>query len=788
MPYFHGIVLFAGKWFRLLTNVKHTPGTSVKESFEGGPYKPAFLDHFFAGGYRVEVRKIHGRKFDGIKSAPASITRKLDSGEVLRFSNASDQYTIRIKGSNGWLSAFNEVGLLISNSKKMPKRLTELVRLSCMWLFRSEGNALKMEVIDHVALGMPDEYVDGATAISRGVAIQCVKSNTSASRSWKARMIWRIISGELTVVQIRMICKEGLLKGNALILPKRMMNGFDLRTFAPNIKPEVRSTGWQWLTLEPSYGAIPVKSDDLTHAIYRNVKGLYDDDTLLSCLEESLKQFKADLMDGKRSEWMEKLADNADEILHEDAEEKFTKDRGLVARIQLAVAQLSKLGVPLNASQTLMYLSVGGLRNQLLGDKASGMVWTDKTRHWFPVPWAYAAHIYTKEVLEVFGFEMPNHARGFFHKETHSFVVPGAFFKKNFSNHGGPDLDDTVKVHIRRILLSNGRTQMMGFILRNPNDFGEWSMIPIDRIGPVFHKYGQQPPLVDLQELNTNVPQFSKLRRQLNIGSLPAIITPRQRGDVFSLEDEETVRLASQMFPAGVGGTVIPKMIWYAQFGTYITDLVASNEDIIDVLQQGQAGSDDVTLIKNWVDKTFVKMGEQLNFTMSPFWYYTRLPVAIKEEMGWSTPDDIDSCSWVRLHRTREYLVRQYLKEMTDWLNTNVVMPEVLTNITWTSEEIQKAPGELDSLIKAYKLSRGSSESWAETFVSMLKESDEKFGEERTDRKVLRLAHQAIVRKGLLPSANHDQWLYSFTAKDEVLPYTYYVRALKRLQNGTYNW
>jgi hypothetical protein len=66
--------------------------------------------------------------------------------------------------------------------------------------------------------------------------------------------------------------------------------------------------------------------------------------------------------------------------------------------------------------------------------------------------------------------------------------------------------------------------------------------------------------------------------------------------------------------------------------------------------------------------------------------------------------------------------------------------------------------------------------------------SDEEHGEERTDRKILCLAHQAILAKAQMPGANHDQWLFSFNAKSEMQPYMFYVRALKRVQDGTYSW
>lgn len=785
MPYFHGIVVLVGKWLRLLTGVAHVPGTTVKEEFQGGQYVPAFLEQFWSGKYRVEVRKLFSRKVGSVDSAPALTSKELFSGEVIRWSNSSDQYLLRIKGNSGWLSAFKEIGLLIGNSKKMSKRLVELVRMSCMWLHLSEDKALEVEVIDHKALGMPDSHVDGATFITRGLAIKCVKSNTSATRAWRARMIWNIRNGSLVVVQFRMLCALGEIKGNAVITPRKQMQGYEVRTFAPNIKPEIRTTGWQWVTLEPSYGAIPVKSDDLTHSIYWDVKGLYDHDSLLATLESSLKQFKEDLVAGKRSEWMEKLAENSGNILHEESEVKFTKDRGLVGMIQVCVAQLIKLGVPLNASQTLMFLSVNGLRKQLLGDNRQGEVWTDKSRHWFPVPWAYAAHIYTKEVLEIGGFKMPAGNEGFFHEATHSFVVPGQFLKDNFENWGGPDLDDTVKVHVRRVSDKQGRVKLMGIVMRNPNDFGEYAIIPLKETGPVFHDYGAEPPLVDLQELSSKVPQFTKLKKHLNIGSLPAITNPRKRGDVFSLEDEKMVREASQAFPPGMGGTVIPKMIWYAQFGKPIEELVATNEDIVDVLQQGQATLEDVKLIKQWIDNTFDTMGERLGWVMDRFWFMTRLPAPLAEK--WEVSDEEES-PWVTLHKERETLVRQYIKEMTDWLNSQVVMPDVLSQINWSPEERSDAWKELAKIKQVHQAARNEGVTWCDHFVELMVKSDEEHGEERTDRKILRLAHQAILTKAQAPGANHDQWLFSFNVKSEMQPYMFYVRALKRVQDGTYNW
>jgi hypothetical protein len=767
---FHGIVKSAkGYWFRLITSAALLDGETVIEEFRPGPYQAAFLNIFFPGKYRVEVRKVKQRKMRGINSESPAVHDQLFSSEVIRWSTASDQYMVRIKGNQGWLSSFKEIGLIIRNSKKMSKRLVEIVRTASMWVHVPDGS-LKLEVIKH---SYPDCYVDGISFISRRLALRCIRSNTDASRRWRAKQIWRIHSGKTAIVSFRMLCSDGLIKGNALVLPGRMMNGYDVRTFDPNIKSEIRTTGWQWVTIEPSYGAIPVKSDDLTHAIYRGVSGLYDDQTLLESLDGMLKTFFADLKEGKRSEWLTRLVDS-EQVLHEDVESRFSSDRGLVGLIQEKVAELDKLGVPLTASQTLMFLSVNGLKQQVLGNADKGRVWMDKTRHWFPVPWAYAAHIMTKEVLELAGFKMPKGEFGLFHEATHSFVVPGAFFQKHLPDHGGPDLDDTVKVHIRTI----GDT-MVAFLLRNPNDFGEWSVIPVNEPGPVFHAYTDQPPVVDWEELFNTVPQFSWMMDQLTIGSLPGGKN-LTIGDEFSLEDERRVRTAAELFPAGTGGAVLPKMVYAACVGGYLPEYKASNEDIIDALQQGMATPEDIMIIKDFADYIFAQLRNKTNGVVDAFWYHTRLYDELALMHG-LTAGDVEASPWVALHRQRELMTRKALEEMTFWLNANITKPDILASIRWTPEEIRDAPNELAKV----KAGKSRSADWVQEFVKLLEESDAEFGEERTNRKILRLANEAFNAKAQWPRANHDQWLYSLAAKSEKQPLDWFIRALKAEQSKT---
>lgn len=779
---FHGIVQSMHGWVRVLTSMVLPTNTTVVEELKGELYRPAFLDHFFPGKFRVTVRRLKPKKHRGIKSA-APYTGNVATNEAIRWSTASYQYMVRIDGYNGWLSAFQSIGLVIGNSKKMSKRLIELVRLTSMWLYRSEDDPLNVEVIKHPH---PECFVDGISAIRRGLVIKSVWSNSGASLRWRVRQTWQISTGQVTCGILRFIMEQGMIKGNVLYLPKKMMNGYDIRTFECNIKSEIRTTGWQWMSLEHTYGTLPVKSDDLTHSIYRGVTGLYDDTTLLSTLDGMLASSFADMQSGQWMKWATALADAGDTtILHDKDElDKYAKKNGLIGQVRVAVAELSRCGIPITASQTLMYLMVGSIKNMMLGDNALGKVWLDKSKHWFPVPWAYSAHIYSREVLELFGFDLPETKVGFYHEPTHGFVVPGEFFQENLKNHGGPDFDDTVKVHERLVVMPDGQIKLKGFILRNPNDYGEWSMIDLDEYGPSYHKYTETPPVVNYTELSDLVPQFTELSKSIHIGSLPCMTNPTVLNPVFCIDDERRVRQASMMFPAGVGGTVIPKMIWYANMHKPIPSLCAPNEDIIDALQQGQATSADVAIIQQWIDDTFDDLGQQLDWTLDAFWYHTRMPVPVLEVSSWTSGDEEDS-TWVALHVEREIRVRNALRKMQEWLNSNIEMPDVLQSLTMTPEEERDANDRVLRLLQLLKTMK--TDQWVKYLSGRLLASDEQYGEEYTDRMVLCMIHSSIRMKqsDTRDYSNYDKWLYAFCAEDVAHPYHWAVRALDRLAQET---
>jgi hypothetical protein len=167
------------------------------------------------------------------------------------------------------------------------------------------------------------------------------------------------------------------------------------------------------------------------------------------------------------------------------------------------------------------------------------------------------------------------------------------------------------------------------------------------------------------------------------------------------------------------------------------------------------------------------------------------MPKPIIEEQGWEA-DEAEDSSWITLHRERESMARKYIKEMTEWLNSQIVMPEVLANINFTNQEYTNGSAKLAKVRSDYQriVKEQSTDAWVRWFSGKLaaSDADDKRGEEYTDRMILLLAQRAIVMKKANSRSNYDQWLYSFSTKSEQHPVDWYIRALRRVQDGTYDW
>ena len=806
--FFHGIVkyddirvpgrsndeLTEGGLMRVITTMAlKDKDLEVLEEFKPGAYSFAFLDAFFPRGYRVEVRKLDQNEETSISAKPLK-PNVLSNDTVIRWSTADDQFNVSVTGNAGWLDAFGNIGLIIGNSKKFAKRSQEFVRQSCMY---GRYDKLDVEIMDPAVLGVDEKYVDGISAVSRAIMVNMIENNQNASDEWKESMIKRVESGKMSIVQLRVLTPQGLIKGNAIVLPDNMMKGYDIRTFTPNVKAEIKTDGWYWATAEASYGKLPLMSDDLTLAIYRDVMGVIDPWLLLSTLQNAMNELVDNYKNGSDSDWRREVAMN---IGSED--DMDSNKKSMISRIDQLGDKLEEIGLGIESSQLLMYLKARGVAmmfgvlNAMGAEVLPGDVVTQRgvgTR--MPIPFAYRAHVMTREVLEIFGYKFNNKGmQGFYHDKTHCFVVPGEFFVENYPNHGGPDLDDSINVIIRDFVDAVGKRSYKALLMRNPNDFGEWSAIPVapKEIEHCYHTYGNVPTVIEA-ELRAKVEQLSIMLKNDTINyqfnELPGA-SGLTIGDVYNINDEVRMREAASAMPGGTGATVLPKMTHYAITGEVITKQLVSNEQIIDAVQQGLGTPSDMKLITNSGEDFYRDIAAWMDTTggrIDQYWTRTkRIPNRVGIKFGfWGknftcVAEKKDS-PILQTMLTREAIVREAYKELLEWAN-RPLMPQCIANMEMDIHERKLAATEFAQITQWFYTvtADGTTKDWAKKLVDTLKKSDEEKGEAYTDRKILRLFRQGFIAKTARPMGNHDKWLFVVNPELDQLPIDWLIRAYKR--------
>jgi hypothetical protein len=223
-------------------------------------------------------------------------------------------------------------------------------------------------------------------------------------------------------------------------------------------------------------------------------------------------------------------------------------------------------------------------------------------------------------------------------------------------------------------------------------------------------------------------------------------------------------------------------MLHYALNKGYLNHQVATNEEIIDALQQGLATPADIKIIKQWAEKTFddILTGHGRNGTaMDIFWMASRLPKRYAENTASST---VEESPWCQVHLLREVTVRAKFAEMCEYLNSSMVEPSVIMNINFTEDELLRAR---DLHLKLSTKQRSmTAHDWVAYMVDLFTRTDanEEKGIEYTNRIVLMLAYQSYIAKRQYPNQSHDQWLFTFSDKTDGQIVDWYIRALESIQ------
>lgn len=527
-----------------------------------GGYKPYFLDSVPNLRYTVRIERLATLKPKDMPQYVASLKAKARRSS---FSYVEGKHIVTIFATvksdeeviRSWKEFADACGLVIGNSTKISKRLKELVRLTRMFV---RLDKLDVQYFEHDQADIPQEYVDGASIVRRSVALKACRDPRTRSA---------IARGEISSVSIRVITPQGLIKGDALIVPDKHIKS-DIYTSVHNLKGELATKDGFIITMEPHHPSSPARTND---QILSWFPGLFPMDQLRFTVKKFLAENFQKLVRGEYPTYLTsvpKLKDGIDSAM----------------TFRMSAHKWQAYGKALNESAALMEQMGRPVTQQVLSTapkewKHGELVdipWKQKVK--VPIVWAFYGHFMTDTVIRLAGYTIPKEARGklFFHKETGRVVIPGRHFRKYYRNHGGWDLDDSAMVIIRKI---DG--ELKAIIVRSPNSWGEYSIIDVHMDGlPLYFQYGDIPE-VDSSALPTQIQNLilddPNKDRTLPTGTF-------EREAEYGYEDFDYALDCAVINP-GTGSLINLFCIAYnAIFGTYNRDPFAETEDVVDFTQQ----------------------------------------------------------------------------------------------------------------------------------------------------------------------------------------------------------
>jgi hypothetical protein len=510
----------------------------------------------------------------------------------------------------GWGAVWKALGLEVTNSPKLAKRLKEVVRIS-----RYNWNgAVRLAWLDTSA--NDEKHYDGMNIMSRSFAR---KMGLKKSH----------IRGNF-----RLLIEDGLIKGDAIIISDKQMVSkfghlFDVVAPKVNLKTELRTTGWTHATFNPHHAHNQAMFDVQSASWLR--EWLYPralmKDTLTAAVDEALES----LRNGEWPEWM--ILAESQAHLDEDATVRELEQAGEAFRRHYLRWQM--FGMKPESSASIMGMAANSFYQRMqsrLDHRDAEGNW--KPLMWLPIPRAMYGHIITHEFLEQAGYKIPkrNKDKLFFHKESASVSVPGKFFSDSFERHGTWDLDDSLKIPVREVAsdatvegVFYRKGEAVAIDVRSPNSDGEYSIIKVGDIEdfPLYHTYGD-PPLIDLNKR----PKFIE---EVQAGQHVAGLRPNTYVADKNYTYMEALRMRNiQSTNPGVGAYANAVMVFYACMGVSPKHVTDTMGNIVDCVQQTpyKEGFEDITKATKDLWKITQGYGKVDWFLLK-----TRVPEKVAENM-----------------------------------------------------------------------------------------------------------------------------------------------------------
>lgn len=470
----------------------------------------------------------------------------------------------------GWGLPFDVLGLEVTNTPKLAKRLKEILRISRFNFYSRNSKRIRLAWVD--IRDNDEKHYDGVNLLSRSFAEKMgLKSHH--------------VRGNF-----RLLLPEGLVKGDAIIISDYQMLSefghlFDVVAPKVNLKSELRTTGWGHATFNPHHAHNQAMFDVQSVSWLR--EWLYPRDLIKQTLTTAIDTALESLRNGEWPSWMVMAETQAH--LDSDSTLRDLENAGEAFRRHYLRWQMH--GMKPEHSASIMGMAANGFLQRLqsrLDIRNNSGEW--KPMMWLPLPWAVYGHIMTHEFLQLSGYTIPKGCEDklFFHEESASFSMPGKMFALFFERHGTWDLDDSAKFFAREVAEDAWvegeffrKGEAVAVIVRSPNSDGEYSIIKIGNIEdfPLYHTYGD-PPSIDLNRR----PKFiEEVLANQQVDGLPE--DTRQADSEYSF-DEARYSVDIQAENPGVGGVANAMMVTYASTGKSPARVIDTMGNIVDLVQQ----------------------------------------------------------------------------------------------------------------------------------------------------------------------------------------------------------
>jgi len=496
----------------------------------------------------------------------------------------------------GWLAFCEPLGIEISNSSKIAKRLTVITRLTYLHAFKDiEDIDIGFVSPDHFSTYELDDemavrFLDGANIISRELLEEMIANGSAhiedtfktrgLGNPWEKALINRAVDRAGTF-SLRVTGPFGLIKGDAICVPReRIPGGYDILSCTENVKTELRTNNFIYVLAEPHPGVRrhefskgepappPVWSDD--QSISWLGEWLFPREQLVGCLKDFAEQTYRDIEEGNYPKFFTDTS-------------KRDEEHTTITQFQGQALQWEAEGLGLDQSIFLQERIGQGAINQL-----------SKKRRW-PIPCAIYVHVASDSWLHMAGFldEEGDHPWPFhnpstpegsawFHEETGRLVYNDKDFAELYDRHGGWDLDDSVKVHFRTM---GGRKKLV--IVRSPNAMGEYDIK--DYVPGTYYPVWHHPDgsTMEFPEIaDSRLPFIEELDITYKHESLSP---PRLKSTDYTRDVVKEATEMSRRFMGVFGKRANADIAYYATFHDYRREQLAPIEAIVDACTQEQS-------------------------------------------------------------------------------------------------------------------------------------------------------------------------------------------------------